>query len=70
MEQQTAINALISTMNDVRTHLTVRVGAARGLGKISTAEVRAELAKVMTDTRTQQELRAPAAEALGAATVG
>jgi HEAT repeat protein len=70
MDQQSAIDVLISTMKDVSTQLSVRVGAARGLGNIGSAEVRAELARVMADTTTQTELRAAAAEALGAAAAG
>jgi HEAT repeat protein len=61
----TAINALISTLNDKFIPNEVRAGAARGLGHAGGAAARGELLKIMEDRFAPADVRAAAAEALG-----
>lgn len=67
MEKNDAVDTLIAAMTDSRLPVPVRIGAARGLAHIGSAQVRAELEKVMTNQRSPMDLRAAAAEALGQA---
>ncbi|WP_458068095.1 hypothetical protein [Pseudomonas aeruginosa] len=52
MEKNDAVDTLIAAMTDSRLPVPVRIGAARGLAHIGSAQVRAELVKVIRPGRT------------------
>lgn len=67
MDVQQVIDKLTQVLEDDTQNFHVRKGAALGLGLIGGPEVRMVLAKVVSNTYTNHEVRAAAAEAMGEA---